>query len=54
LLVGAEKETVADPDAELLAVTDVGESGAVAGVTAFEAAEAEEVKRPLLAVALKV
>jgi hypothetical protein len=54
LLRGAVKETVAAPAVVADADTDVGAFGTVAGMTAVEAAEADEVKRPLLAVALNV
>lgn len=51
---GAVNETVAAPAVVTAAVIDVGAFGTVAGITAVEADEADDVKRPLLAVALKV
>ena len=51
---GAVNVTVAVPDAVLVAETDVGESGIVAGVTAKEGVDGFETKTPLLAVASKV
>ena len=51
---GAVNETVAAPAVVTDAVTDVGAFGTVAGITAVEDVEADDVKRPLLAVALKV
>jgi hypothetical protein len=54
LFDGAVKETVAAPAVVTDADTDVGASGTVAGITALDAADADEVKRPLFAVALNV
>jgi hypothetical protein len=54
LLTGAVKETVAEPDVELVAVTDVGASGTVDGTTLDEAVDADEVNKPLLAVTANV
>jgi len=54
LLRGAVKETVAAPAVVADADTDVGASGTVAGMTALDAADADEVKSPLFAVALNV
>jgi hypothetical protein len=54
LFSGAVKETVAAPAVVTDAVTEVGASGTVAGITALDAADADEVKRPLFAVALNV
>jgi hypothetical protein len=51
---GAVKETVAAPAVDTAADTDVGAFGTVAGITAVEAVDADEVKRPLLDVALNV
>ena len=51
---GAVNETVAAPAVVTDAVTDVGAFGTVAGITAVEADEADDVKRLLLAVALNV
>ena len=54
LLSGAVKETVAAPAVETDADTDVGVFGTVAGIAALDAADAEELKSPLFAVALNV
>ena len=54
LLVGAVNVTVAAPEAELVAATDVGAPGTVAGTTLDEAVDAEEVNSPLFAVTAKV
>jgi hypothetical protein len=54
LLTGAVKETVAEPDVELVAVTDVGASGTVDGTTLDDTVEADEVNRPLFAVTANV
>jgi hypothetical protein len=54
LLRGAVNETVAAPAVVTDADTDVGASGTVAGMTALDAADADEVKSPLFAVALNV
>ena len=54
LIRGAVKETVAAPAVETAADTDVGAFGTVAGITAVDAVDADELKRPLLAVALNV
>jgi hypothetical protein len=54
LFDGAVKETVAAPAVVTDADTAVGASGTVAGITALDAADADEVKRPLFAVALNV
>jgi hypothetical protein len=54
LFRGAVKETVAAPAVVTDADTDVGASGTVAGMTALDAADADEVKSPLFAVALNV
>jgi hypothetical protein len=54
LLTGAVKETVAEPDVELVAVTDVGASGTVDGTTLEEAVDADDVNNPLLAVTANV
>jgi hypothetical protein len=53
-LTGAVKETVAEPDVELVAVTDVGASGTVDGTTLDEAVDADEVNKLLLAVTANV
>ena len=53
-MTGAVKETVAEPDVELVAVTDVGASGTVDGTTLDEAVDADEVNNPLLAVTANV
>jgi hypothetical protein len=54
LLRGPVNETVEAPAVVTAADTDVGASGTVAGMTALDAADAEEVKSPLFAVALNV
>lgn len=54
LLTGAVNATVAEPDVELVAVTEVGASGTVAGTTLDDAVDADEVNKPLLAVTAKV
>jgi hypothetical protein len=54
LFSGAVKETVAAPAVETDADTDVGVFGTVAGIAALDAADAEELKSPLFAVALNV
>ena len=54
LTMGAVKETVAAPAVDTDAVSEVGGSGTVAGMTGVDAVDADEVKRPLFAVALKV
>ena len=54
LLTGAVNVIVADPDVALTAVTDVGASGTVDGITLDDAVEAEEVNSPLLAVTANV
>jgi hypothetical protein len=50
LLAGAVNVTVAEPDVVLVAVTDVGAPGTVAGTTLGEDAEGDDVNNPLLAV----
>jgi hypothetical protein len=54
LLAGAVNVIVAEPDVVLVAVTDVGAPGTVAGVTANEDVEASEVAIPLFAVTANV
>jgi hypothetical protein len=54
LFTGATKEIVADPEVVLVAVTEVGTSGTVAGTTLAEDIDATEVNNPLLAVTAKV
>ena len=46
--------TVADPEVELVAATDVGAPGTVAGTTLDEAVDADDVNKPLFAVTVKV
>jgi hypothetical protein len=54
LFTGATNEIVADPEVVLAAVTEVGTSGTVAGITLAEDVEATEVNNPLLAVTANV
>jgi hypothetical protein len=54
LFTGATNEIVADPEVVLVAVTEVGGSGTVAGITLTEDVEATEVNSPLLAVTANV
>jgi hypothetical protein len=53
-VLGAVNVTVADPDVVLVAVTDVGVVGTVAGTTLDDAVDGEEVNNPLLAVTANV
>ena len=54
LTSGAVNETVAAPAVVTAADTDVGAFGTVAGITAVDAADGDEVRIPLFAVALNV
>ena len=54
LLTGAVNTTVAEPDVELEAVTEVGASGTVAGTTLDDAVDADELNKLLLEVTSKV
>ena len=54
LLAGAVNVTVAAPEAALVAATDVGAPGTVAGTTLDDAVEADDVNNPLFAVTAKV
>ena len=52
--IGAVQETVEEPLALEVAVTEVGAPGAVAGVAAAEAVEADPVPAALVALTVKV
>ena len=54
LLVGAVNAIVAVPEAVLVAVTDVGVPGTVAGTTLEDEVDGEDVNNPLLAVTANV
>jgi hypothetical protein len=54
LLVGAVNAIVAVPEAVLVAVTDVGAPGTVAGTTLEDEVDGDDVNNPLLAVTANV
>jgi len=54
LLVGAINAIVAVPEAVLVAVTDVGAPGTVAGTTLEDEVDGDDVNNPLLAVTANV
>jgi hypothetical protein len=54
LLVGAVNAIVAVPEAVLVAVTDVGVPGTVAGTTLEDEVDGDDVNNPLLAVTANV
>jgi hypothetical protein len=54
LLVGAVNAIVAVPEAVLVAVTDVGAPGTVAGTTLEDEIDGDDVNNPLLAVTANV
>jgi hypothetical protein len=53
-LLGAVNEIVAEPELVLVAVTDVGAPGTVAGTTLEDEVDGEDVNNPLLAVTANV
>jgi hypothetical protein len=53
-LLGAVNEIVAVPEAVLVAVTDVGAPGTVAGTTLEDEVDGDDVNNPLLAVTANV
>ena len=53
-MAGAVNEIVAVPEAVLVAVTEVGAPGTVAGTTLDDAVDADEVNKPLFAVTANV